>query len=473
MNKKISDYYIQSYVPKEKSSLKKKLKILSLWGLGIGSAFWGSQVAINKIFKEKNSTVVDIQEGKIDYQSLITQTTDEEDKNTLLQLIKWAEEIPSGRNVLNALKKHKTQLFMLNLVGDEYGVSFPDLSGVCLNSALLNQDENRYLAFAAFIHEAEHIRVMGLSHQNGIGLTSFQSLDDQYIFGTINESLAVRKSVQAVQELIKKHPDWPYAKKWQDLLNREYATKGNLKHIADLAFEKRMENLTGLGASLHYETHIPQIKEEIQNQRKFPKNPDWNQIIKMITDNEVKSVSVFPVPSFYMARSMIFNEMAKQEENIGNYTPKLKDLDLSCIIKNKASMLKKGDFCDCICRDIAYMAEEIYQYHKNDKDIKEWFSELQKLMPKKQIEKIKSPNKNNLKWNDKELNDFLSKQDNFEYLKKAQKLLSSDKLKVVTSSEAAYFYLRQRQNLFKIYDELFFENENRQLISRKRSSENH
>lgn len=184
------------------------------------------------------------------------------------------------------------------------------------NTLNLNRDiKNKGVSLPnTFFHEAEHVVHLKRARQNGINAASFASLDDVFIYATLLEALAYRKAA---------------------LCCEEYKGTKNAQRLAEDVFLNRLKTTSKpIEERLSYEESALALSafetNSLPNQVHFKKNPDWDQIVSLLSRGEVKKVPFLPQPTILFLSSCLNNELDKHPDAKG-----VEELDISCVLENK------------------------------------------------------------------------------------------------------------------------------------------
>lgn len=383
----------------------------------------------------------------VDVRRQIDENVSFDDREKLLNLISMAEEIPSGRQIVQALAENGTRLTIddAEKMGLSAGITEPDLSEIRLNRAIFDEPLE---AIATFVHEGEHVRTIDNDHKNNISLESFASMDDEHTWEMAREALAVRKQYMAVCELIAIHPELDPNREIAQMLESKF--DGDISKMAQTMFDRRMsgEMLNNVILSLYEHSVVfggIKERENVTNPVKLAQNPDWNHLIDMASGGEVKNLNVMPIPSMDMVRWMVQQGVFRQVrlsmhssngENPDNSSLQSADIgqmDLTSIMQHKDRILEQGDFCPTVCNLVAERAFWILKNLQDPTKMAPWLEELKTIMPQAQIDSLMREQDDRLvlphDFYDENLQAFLAEQNNFDYLKKAQNVLASPKLR--------------------------------------------
>ena len=172
-------------------------------------------------------------------------------------------------------------------------------------------------------HEAEHVLHMNAAYQHGINALSFKSLNDIYIYCTLMEALACRKAAIVCAEYDNGLESFAQAK----TLGADAFEKRMM--VGDRPIEERWSYEQSAMAHLLLETNA------LPNQVYFPRNPDWNQVVSILSRGEVTKVSHLPEPSLMFINACILKEMEKHPN-----AKRIDEFDMSCALNNRSSLWK-------------------------------------------------------------------------------------------------------------------------------------
>ena len=249
--------------------------------------------------------------------------TPEEQADFKSFIVDYSKTSPTARQVLKDLARLGTTIEYFEKEADSndiFDAGLSDEKVISLNRLMFAKG----VPFDdTFFHESEHVLHVTEAHRHGINAASFRSLDDVYIYGTIMEALAYRKAALCCAE------------------HELGQTKAAEAHeLANIVFLSRMSADNKVMAERHsYEESAFYRKtfetNRLPNQVYFKTEPDWNQVISIMSRGEVTEVPVLPKPTPQFLHLCILNELEKNP-NLTNP----RDFDLSCVFKNREFLLQ-------------------------------------------------------------------------------------------------------------------------------------
>ena len=273
-----------------------------------------------------NVQSADKEPAQIIARQLATQSMTPEEEEHFRQFFEeYAKKSPTAQKVLTDLYNQNAVVALFDKEQDENNILDAGLSNedeVGLNRAL--KEKNIPLEHT-FFHEAEHVLHLKQAHTNGINAASFKSLDDVYIYCTIMEGLAERKAMIVGME-------YDYGPWFSEAA----------KERGEMAFTERMKtNGREFEERLSYEKAAVILANSetntLPNQRYFKRDPNWDEIISIMSRGEVTHLDVLPEPTLSFLHLFILKELEKNPD-----AAQLDDLDLSCALAHR-SVLRQDE----------------------------------------------------------------------------------------------------------------------------------
>lgn len=252
--------------------------------------------------------------------ALTTKLTQDETQDFAALLRDYAEKSPAARKLIGEFAG----------LGEGAKLSDPDVAKYCLELARgkghLSHEvlEDKQVPFAERVfHEIEHILQLKQAADNNINAASFATLDDLYTYLTLIEALAERKAT---------------------LCREEYARGGEgfqqAKTLANIAFNKRL---------LVHESPIPRYTKNEEaavfltnteppvfaNQTYFGPNPNWDEIVSVLSRGEVTKMPVEPRVSLDFLSVCLWKGLERNPN-----ATSVKDFDISCVLSHQSELQK-------------------------------------------------------------------------------------------------------------------------------------
>ena len=251
----------------------------------------------------------------------LTHMAPEEEKKLKDFFEDYSRRSPAAKRTLEDLAKLSTTIEFFEKDVDENNIFDAGLSDENVLSL------NRLMAAKGvpfddtFFHEAEHVLHLTAAHRHGINGASFRSLDDVYVYGTIMEALAYYKAALCCAEYEYGPGRFMEAQKHakQVFLDRMSAN--------NKAVEERLSYEQAALARASFETNT------LPNQVYFKSEPDWNEVITIMSRGEITEVPVLPQPTPTFLHLCVLNGLEKNPQ-----ATKPSDLDLSCTLAHKSSL---------------------------------------------------------------------------------------------------------------------------------------
>ena len=212
----------------------------------------------------------------------------------LRKLISIMGQTPTGQKLLNNLEKRNVLIYSEipgkgkeNVTG---GYSFESNVIVLHNNHFGRLSENLNTLF----HEAEHARHRNDLYDKGIGMDSFQSLDDTATFNALMEASANMIGVKGcieVKELVIPNLDISKEPYVMNALHALQQGKTN-EEAYKTAFFARLNDVDMNNVYLGQVVSFEPSKKK--SKLKFDLNPDWNHISSLITDGDIHEVPENP-----------------------------------------------------------------------------------------------------------------------------------------------------------------------------------
>ncbi len=250
--------------------------------------------------------------------------------------IQYAQGSPTARNMLHKLADAGTTIEFFDKEKDEnnvFAAGLSDESTLSLNRLMMTEG----VSFDdTFFHEGEHVLHLSEALRYGINARSFRSLDDVYIYATIMEALAYRKAALCCGEQ-KYNPDFERAKKEADEVFIDRLSAAS-KTVEDRQIYERDALIM-----VNSETNI------LPNQVYFDTEPNWNQIVSIMSRGEVTSIPVLPKPTLDFLQACVLKELQKNPN-----AQSLDEFDLSCVLAHQSSLRQdemaiKKSISDLLC----------------------------------------------------------------------------------------------------------------------------
>ena len=230
---------------------------------------------------------------------------------------------PSARKLLSELKAQGAYLKLFDKEADK--VDLLRAGSSTADSLELNRKirSSGIPLDNTFFHEGEHVVHTKRSHNNGINACSFASLDDVFIYATLMEALAYRKAALCCGEYE----------------NSPSSFKEVAKKAEDIFIERLRTNTKDIDERLNYENSALLLSScqtnVLPNQVYFRRNPDWDQIVSLLSRGEVRKVPLLPQPTVDFLGKCLFTELKKHPQ-----AQKLDEFDISCVLANKSALQK-------------------------------------------------------------------------------------------------------------------------------------
>ena len=246
--------------------------------------------------------------------------TPEEKRNLQRFFIQYAQASPTARQMLHALADAGTTIEFFDKEQDSnnlFDAGLSDENVLGLNRKMIAKG----VSFDdTFFHEGEHVLHLREMLRCGINARSFRSLDDLYTYLNLMEALAYRKAALCRGEY-KYHPDFERAKKEADevFLARLSAET--------MAVEERQAYEEAAIARANTETNI------LPNQVYFNSEPNWNQLVSVMSRGEVTQMPILPKPTLSFLTLCIFRELEKNPN-----AQSLDEFDLSCVLAHQSTL---------------------------------------------------------------------------------------------------------------------------------------
>ncbi|MBQ4471634.1 MAG: hypothetical protein II942_00085 [Alphaproteobacteria bacterium] len=258
-------------------------------------------------------------------QVAVQNMTTEEEEHFRKFFADYAKKSPTAQKVLTELYQQNASVALFDKEPDENNI---------FDAGLSNEDEvglNRRMEELGvplgntFFHEAEHVLHLKQAHTNGINAASFKSLDDVYVYCTIMEGLAERKAKMVCVE-------YDYGP-WFSEAAKERAEAVFNERIKTTCrdFEERLAYEKAAVILANSETNT------LPNQRYFERNPNWDEIISIMSRGEVRHLDVVPQPTLPFLHLCILKELEKNPNAMS-----LDEFDLSCALAHR-SVLQQNE----------------------------------------------------------------------------------------------------------------------------------
>ena len=286
------------------------------------------------------------------YSLNLTNMTFEEKRKLNEFFEEYGEKSPAAEQVFKSLEELKTPIAFFEKDAEEgklFDAGISDDSSLSLNRLM----EDKGLPFDdTFFHEAEHVLHLTAAHQHGINSASFASLDDVYVYRTIMEALAYRKAALCCAEHRYGPSDFERVKARADKAFLDRMSASNKSPDERRSYEKSAV------VHINSETNI------LANHMFFQTNPDWNEIVKIMSRGEVTEVPVLPQPTLDFLHFCILKGLEKNPN-----ATKLSDFDLSCALAYQSELRKDEP---AIKKSISNLLLETYgSCEKTDKPLSE------------------------------------------------------------------------------------------------------
>ena len=252
--------------------------------------------------------------------ALTTKLTQDETQDFAALLRDYAEKSPAARKLIGEFAG----------LGEGAKLSDPDVAKYCLELARRKGHishevlEDKQVPFAERVfHEIEHKLQLKQAADNNINAASFATVDDLYTYLTLIEALAERKAT---------------------LCREEYARGGEgfqqARTLANIAFNKRL---------LVHESPIPRYTKNEEaavfltnteppvfaNQTYFGPNPNWDEIVSVLSRGEVTKMPVEPRVSLNFLSVCLWRGLEKNPN-----ATSIKDFDVSCALSHLSELQK-------------------------------------------------------------------------------------------------------------------------------------
>ena len=255
------------------------------------------------------------------YSLNLTNMTFEEKRKLNEFFEEYGEKSPAAEQVFKSLEELKTPITFFEKDAEDgklFGAGISDDSSLSLNRLM----EEKGIPFDdTFFHEAEHVLHLNAAHQAGINSASFASLDDVYVYRTIMEALAYRKAALCCAEHRYGPSDFERVKARADKAFLDRMSASNKSPDERRSYEKSAVE------HINSETNI------LANHMFFQTNPDWNEIVTIMSRGEVTEVPVLPQPTLDFLHFCILKGLEKNPE-----ATKPSDFDLSCTLAYQSEL---------------------------------------------------------------------------------------------------------------------------------------
>jgi len=251
----------------------------------------------------------------------LTNMEPEEKKDLKDFFVDYSLRSPTAKRTLKDLAKLGTTIEFFEKDVDENRIFDAGLSDENVLSLNRLMAEKEVPFDDTFFHESEHVLHLNAAHRHGINGASFRSLDDVYIYGTIMEALAYHKAALCCAEY--EYGPERFAEA------QEYAKQVFLDRMSanNKAFEERLSYERAALARASFETNV------LPNQVYFKGEPDWNEVITIMSRGEITEVPVLPQPTPTFLHLCVLQGLEKNPD-----ATKPSDFDLSCTLAHQSSL---------------------------------------------------------------------------------------------------------------------------------------
>lgn len=249
--------------------------------------------------------------------------TPEEEANLRELITAYGLRSSSGMKLLKEMARQGVTIEFFDKDLNEDRILDAGLSSEDTISLNRKMKENGVSFDNTFFHESEHAVHLKAAHTHGINAHSFASLDDVYVYATLLEGLAYRKAAMCCAEYEGKS-------KAEVVAEGDNAFRDRMQ-VSSKPMEERSSYEKAAVALANCETNV------LPNQVYFKSNPDWNQVVAILSRDEVKDLPVLPEPSLMFLNLCLLREIQKNPD-----ARTLEDLDISCGLSNR-ELLRRDD----------------------------------------------------------------------------------------------------------------------------------
>lgn len=234
---------------------------------------------------------------------------------------------PSAQKLLQDVKKCSPCFLLEDVAPDSDGnVDGGKCDGKNLILNINPQVRSVKSLFDTFLHEAEHLVHLAAGKKMGINALSFASLDDLFCYNSILEALAERQVAVCFAE--------------KECFPMSLQDQKEIEAIGDKAFLDSLlcvSRETSVQDAYVMQTLLfaNEDTKTLPNQRFFNENPNWDEIVCILSRGQVKKMPLMPKPTLQFMGLCLLREIQKHPT-----ATSVDAFDLSCVLQNRSALKK-------------------------------------------------------------------------------------------------------------------------------------